>query len=92
MLKETFQISNTLEVRIENIVKEGYLQDNTEAVNEALRLLIRRYKAIEIGKDIYKLRVKAGRDINLTEEVMKTHEEEDELWSVSDASVGGEMV
>ncbi len=73
-------------------MKEGYLQDNTEAVNEALRLLIRRYKAIEIGKDIYKLRVKAGRDINLTEEVMKTHEEEDELWSVSDASVGGEMV
>jgi len=26
-----------------------------------------------------RLRVKAGRDINLTEEVMKTHEEEDEL-------------
>ncbi|KAF5414823.1 MAG: hypothetical protein U9N46_06175 [Euryarchaeota archaeon] len=79
MLKETFQISNTLEIGIENIVKDGHFHDKTEAFNEALRLLIRRYKAVKIGKDIDRLRVKAGRDINLTEEIIKAHEEEDEL-------------
>ena len=64
---------------IDKLVKRGVYRSKTEAFNEGLREIIRKYRAQRAYERIIEIREK-GRDIpaNLTELVIKAHEEEDE--------------
>ncbi|MFH0863395.1 MAG: hypothetical protein V1875_10280 [Candidatus Altiarchaeota archaeon] len=55
---------------------EGYFRNRTEAVNEALRLLVRRYQMMRLDGKMQKLREKNRGLPSLTEAVIRSHEEE----------------
>lgn len=64
---------------IDGIVKKGYFRNRTEAVNEALRFLIRRYKMAKTEKRIEKIREGTSALPSVTQAVVTSHGEEDEL-------------
>ena len=72
-----FRASPQLIKQIENIVKDGQYKDRTEAINEALRLLVRRHFAIKAQKQTLKLRQEIGKQNgNLTKALFETRAEE----------------
>lgn len=79
-VQATFRTTKSLINEIENLVKEGIYRTKTEAFNEGLRTVIRRHRADRVYKRILEIR-KDTKDIpaNLTEAVVKAHEEADEL-------------
>ena len=61
---------------LDKVVMEGYFRNRTEAVNEALRLLVRRYQMMRLDGKMQKLREKNRGLPSLTEAVIRSHEEE----------------
>ena len=59
------------------IVKEGYFRNRTEAVNEAIRLLIRRYELSKIKASIESIREDTEKYPELSGVVESMREEED---------------
>ena len=64
---------------VKRLVEEGYFSSKTEAFTEALRLLIRSYKARELMERIDKIREGTEELPSVTEAVIKAQEEEDKL-------------
>lgn len=63
---------------LDSLVDNGLFRNRTEAVNEGIRLLIRRYKAVNIAKKIDKIAKKNYGEKRLTEAFNSLREEEDE--------------
>jgi len=59
------------------IVDSGLYRNRTEAVNEALRLLIRRYRIMKIADQIKELAETSEIDASLTKALLDSREEDD---------------
>lgn len=59
------------------IVEKGLFRNRTEAVNEALRFLIRRYKMMKIAEQIETTAKNVKIDANLADVLLSSREEED---------------
>ena len=70
--------SETLLDELDTVVKNGMYRNRTEAVNEAIRWLIRRYKVMKIADKIDSIAEKDLGDRSLTEALMEVREEEDQ--------------
>lgn len=76
----SFKAPEVLANQIDAMIKEGYYKNNKEVMNEAFRLLVRKYKAVKARERIAKLAEKTkGVKVNLTKAVIQAHEEEEEL-------------
>ena len=69
--------SETLLLELDTVVKTGMFRNRTEAVNEAIRLLVRRYKIMKIAHKIDKISENYMDRDSLTEALMEVREEED---------------
>ena len=65
---------------VEKLVERGYFNSKTEAFTEALKLLIRRYKAKELMERIDRIREGTERLPSVTKALAKAQEEEDQHW------------
>jgi Arc/MetJ-type ribon-helix-helix transcriptional regulator len=63
--------------KIDQIVKEGYFQNRTEALNEAIRLLIKKYELVKIKTRIETIREDTEKYPELSRIVESTHLEDD---------------
>ncbi len=63
---------------LDKIVEEGYYRNRTEAVNEGIRLLIRKYQLEGVVKRIDKFRQENKAIMPSGELIAQMHEEEDE--------------
>jgi Arc/MetJ-type ribon-helix-helix transcriptional regulator len=70
--------SEFLVEELDRIVRKGYFRSRSEAVNEAIRLLIRRYKLERLGAKMEGIREGTENLPSATEAIVKSHEEEDE--------------
>lgn len=62
---------------LDSLVDRGLFRNRTEAVNEGIRLLIRRYKVMKIAEKIDKIALgKKGRE-SLTEVLSELRDDED---------------
>jgi Arc/MetJ-type ribon-helix-helix transcriptional regulator len=69
--------SPTLIEELDMLVNRGIFRNRTEAVNEGIRLLIRRYKAMRIAEKIDKIALgKKGRE-SLTKVLSEIRKDED---------------
>ncbi len=64
---------------VERLVEKGYFSSKTEAFVKALQLLIKSHKTEELAKRINTIREGTEEAPSVTEAVVKSHEEEDEL-------------
>ncbi|PDM26260.1 hypothetical protein CP083_04770 [Candidatus Bathyarchaeota archaeon B24-2] len=62
---------------VEKLIKQGYFNSKTEAFVEALRLLIRSYKAKVLIEQIEEVRESTEGLPSATEAIVEAHEEED---------------
>jgi Arc/MetJ-type ribon-helix-helix transcriptional regulator len=69
--------SETLIDELDYLVNNGIFRNRTEAVNEGIRLLIRRYKAIKIAKKIDQIAKDTKSKGSLTKTLLELREEED---------------
>ena len=69
--------SATLINELDSLVNHGLFRNRTEAVNEGIRLVIRRYKAMKIADKIDKIAKKKKGKKSLTEALVELREEED---------------
>ncbi len=78
-VQATFRTTEVLMGEIDRLVKKGVYRSKTEAFNEGLREIIRKYRAQRAYERIIEMRER-GKDIpaNLTELVVRAHEEEDD--------------
>jgi len=78
-VQATFRTTRVLMDEINKLVEMGIYRSKTEVFNEALRGIIQKYRAQRAYEQILKIRER-NKDIpaNLTELVVKAHEEEDE--------------
>lgn len=78
-VQATFRTTEVLMDEIDRLVKKGVYRSKTEAFNEGLREIIRKYRAQRAYERIIEMRER-GKDIpaNLTELVVRAHEEEDD--------------
>lgn len=63
---------------LDSLVDHGLFRSRTEAVNEAIRLLIRRYRAANIAQNIEAIAQKNKGDKSVTDALATLREEEDE--------------
>ena len=63
--------------KIDQIVKEGYFQNRTEALNEAIRLLIKKYQLVKIKTRIETIREDTEKYPEPSRIVESMHLEED---------------
>jgi len=70
-------ISPIIAAELDRIVGTGLFRDRTEAVNEALKFLIRRYKAMKIAEQIESLSKNVETDMSLTDALMSSRDGED---------------
>jgi len=70
-------ISLTIAYELDWMVGTGFFRDRTEAVNEALKFLIRRYNTMKIAEQIESLSKNVKTDTNLTDALMSSRDEED---------------
>ncbi len=69
--------SATLIEELDSLVNLGLFRNRTEAVNEGIRLLIRRYKAMKIAEKIDKIALgKEGKE-SLTKVLLELRDDED---------------
>lgn len=59
------------------VVEEGLFRNRTEAVNEAIRLLVRRYSALKIGTKIEDLSSEGVGKPSVTEALIEARKEDD---------------
>ena len=69
--------SPTLIHELDIMVENGLFRTRTEAVNEGIRLLIRRYKAMRIADKLDEIAEKDLGDKSLTDTLLELREEED---------------
>ena len=69
--------SATLLEEIDTIVEMGGYRSRTEAVNEALRMLVRRYKVMKAMKDIDAIAKENYGDRDLSDILAEARKEED---------------
>ena len=69
--------SPTLINELDIMVDNGLFRTRTEAVNEGIRLLIRRYKAMRIADRLDEIAEKNLGDKSLTDTLLELREEED---------------
>ena len=69
--------SNTLVDELDSLVDRGIFRSRTEAVNEGIRLIIRRYKAMKISKKIDLIAKGKHSNKNLTDALLELREKED---------------
>jgi Arc/MetJ-type ribon-helix-helix transcriptional regulator len=69
--------SETLIKELDSLVDSGMFRNRTEAVNEGIRLLIRRYKAMKIADTIDKIAKENYGEGKLTDALFALREEED---------------
>ena len=69
--------SPTLIHELDVMVDNGLFRTRTEAVNEGIRLLIRRYKAMRIADKLDEIAEKNFGDKSLTDTLLELREEED---------------
>ena len=62
---------------IDTIVEKGLFRNRTEAINEALRMLVRRYKVMKVAAQIESMSLKDSTEKSLTEALLSSREEED---------------
>ena len=62
---------------LDYIVKDGYFRSRSEAMNEAIRLLIRRYKLAKLESKLASVREGTEELASVTEALLKAREEED---------------
>ncbi|MBD3261766.1 MAG: hypothetical protein GF334_08910 [Candidatus Altiarchaeales archaeon] len=62
---------------LDKVVNEGLFRNRTEAVNEGIRLLVRRYSAIKIGERIERLSEKGVGKPSVTEALFEARKEDD---------------
>ena len=60
------------------MVGTGFFRDRTEAVNEALKFLIRCYEAMKIAEQIESLSKNVGTDMSLTDALRSSRDEKDQ--------------
>ncbi len=75
----TFRTTKALIEDIEKLVKEGVYRSKTEAFNDGLRTIIRKYRADKAYRKILTVREDTTEFSALTKKVVEAHEEEDEL-------------
>ena len=63
---------------LDSLVDHGLFRSRTEAVNEAIRLLIRRYRAANIAQNIEAIAQKNKGDKSVTDALATLREGEDE--------------
>ncbi len=63
---------------LDTLVDHGLFRNRTEAVNEAIRILIRRYKAANIAQKIQKTAQQKPGDKSVSEALSQLRQEEDE--------------
>lgn len=68
--------TNYLLSEIDKTVSKGLFRSRSEAVNEAMRMLIRRYKLMKIEEEMVRIRAKTKGYNNLTKAIIDSHEEE----------------
>jgi len=69
--------SETLIDELDYLVKNGIFRNRTEAVNEGIRLLIRRYKAMKIAEKIDQIAKEKHGKGSLTKALLELRDEED---------------
>ena len=69
--------SATLIEELDSLVSRGFFRNRTEAVNEGIRLLIRRYKAMKIAEKIDKIAMGKKSKKSLTDALLELRDEED---------------
>jgi Arc/MetJ-type ribon-helix-helix transcriptional regulator len=69
--------SATLIEELDSLVNRGFFRNRTEAVNEGIRLLIRRYKAMKIAEKIDKIATGKKSKKSLTDALLELRDEED---------------
>jgi len=69
--------SATLIEELDSLVSRGFFRNRTEAVNEGIRLLIRRYKAMKIAEKIDKIAMGKKSKESLTDALLELRDEED---------------
>ena len=62
---------------LDSLVDRGLFRSRTEAVNEGIRLLIRRYKAMKIAEKIDKIALGKKDKESLTKVLLELRDEED---------------
>ncbi|MFH0860760.1 MAG: ribbon-helix-helix domain-containing protein [Candidatus Altiarchaeota archaeon] len=62
---------------VDKVVEKGYFRNRTEAVNEALRLLIRRYQLMRLEERMNKVGERTRELPSVTDAVVNSHREED---------------
>ncbi|MDP7264777.1 MAG: ribbon-helix-helix domain-containing protein [Candidatus Thermoplasmatota archaeon] len=62
---------------LDHIVQDGYFRSRSEALNEAIRLLIRRYKLAKLESKLASVREGTENLPSVTEALLKAREEED---------------
>ncbi len=69
--------TDTILHELDSVVKNGLFRNRTEAVNEAIRLLIRRYRVMELSTKIDMIAQSNFGEGTLTEALKAVREEED---------------
>lgn len=69
--------SKTLVEELDYLVDHGMFRNRTEAVNEGIRMLIRRYKAVKIAEKIDEISGSEHGKGELTKALLEVREEED---------------
>jgi Arc/MetJ-type ribon-helix-helix transcriptional regulator len=62
---------------LDKVVSQGYFRNRTEAVNEALRILVRRYHIMKLEGRMQKVSEKNKGLPSITKAVINAHTEED---------------
>ncbi|MEA3255416.1 MAG: hypothetical protein U9Q22_06240 [Candidatus Altiarchaeota archaeon] len=62
---------------LDKVVRKGYFRNRTEAVNEAIRLFIRRYSMMKLGERMEKVKEGTDKLPSPARAIMISHEEED---------------
>ncbi len=68
--------SDTLIKELDLLVDSGMFRNRTEAVNEGIRLLIRRYKAVKIAENIDKIAKENYGEGSITDSLLASRDEE----------------
>lgn len=64
---------------VERLVKEGYFSSKTEAITQALKLLIRYYKVEELFREFERIREGTEGFPSVTAAIIASQEEEDDV-------------
>ncbi len=79
-IQVNLKLDEKLMKEVERLIKRGLFKSKTEALTEAIQLLIRKYRANELRSRIEEIREGTEMLPSVTKAVIEAHEEEDLLW------------